>query len=588
MPDMLDEKPDYVRLGPERYCRVYAIYMYPREINIGWLDEIFSVGEVSLSTIVQPAPDRTVIKELTEKVVSLQSTYMLLNKRGDIFQTPVLEQSIRDLETVRSAIQTNRDKMFYVCLTINIFGKNLKELNERSNNIEDILARTSSYARPLVFRQVEGLKTTLPLVNPKDISFWRNMTTGGITAMTPITNPDLSHPSGAYLGYNLFTKAPVFVDSFIGPPHLPNQHMAIFGFAGSGKSTTMKTMLARGMANGIRTGIIDAEREYQKLVKELLGGEVIKISTGRSSGINVLEIEVEEDDDGKKIVDIAGKATEVRALLAALTRHFSGRTMSAIETVYVEESVRELYAERDITTKAESLYQKGSRQLNNGQYEIGKIKKPMPTLTDLYEKLSKKPDMGEFAVMMKPLLRDSAMGMFDCESTQDMSSPVFCFDIYDIKDELTKFYAMYVILAWLWQKFALKNKETKKRIVIDESWMFIKYPESAQFLENVARRGRKHNCSLVLASQYIEEFLAREEGRAVMLNCATHFLLQQSPTVVDNVVETYKLAGGAKDYLTGFGPGQGLLILNGAVTAIYVEPNHFEWPYVTTTPGERS
>jgi len=72
------------------------------------------------------------------------------------------------------------------------------------------------------------------------------------------------------------------------------------------------------------------------------------------------------------------------------------------------------------------------------------------------------------------------------------------------------------------QKFVQQNRRQKKKFIVDEGWSFIRYPESAVALETVARTGRKHNCGLVVASQFIEEFLARESGRAVIGNCARY------------------------------------------------------------------
>ena len=43
-----------------------------------------------------------------------------------------------------------------------------------------------------------------------------------------------------------------------------------------------------------------------------------------------------------------------------------------------------------------------------------------------------------------------------------------------------------------------KNREKKKIIVCDEAWLFLKYQESAEFLVNVARRGRKYNVPLFI------------------------------------------------------------------------------------------
>jgi hypothetical protein len=49
----------------------------------------------------------------------------------------------------------------------------------------------------------------------------------GVATLIPISNPNLSHDQGIFVGRNMYTNAPVYVDTFIGPPALPNPHVFI-------------------------------------------------------------------------------------------------------------------------------------------------------------------------------------------------------------------------------------------------------------------------------------------------------------------------------------------------------------------------
>lgn len=135
----------------------------------------------------------------------------------------------------------------------------------------------------------------------------------------------------------------------------------------------------------------------------------------------------------------------------------------------------------------------------------------MPTLSDFQKKLKERGKCNELAELLVPFLKGNSLGIFDCESKIDSNAAIISFDMSNIKDEFTKLYASYVILTWIWQKFVLKNKERKKIIVCDEAWLFLKFQESAEFLVNVARRGRKYNVPLFICSQFIDEFLNSEE-----------------------------------------------------------------------------
>lgn len=237
----------------------------------------------------------------------------------------------------------------------------------------------------------------------------------------------------------------------------------------------------------------------------MLGGKIIKIEQGQSAGINPFEIEPDVKGNNS-FLNINDKVAEIRSLLATICRNY-GRTLTGTENAEIEIIVNQLYAEKGITTNINSLYERKGGKLDNGKYTVGKIQKKMPTLSDFHNKLKECGKCKELSDILIPFLKGNSLGIFDCESKITSSEDIICFDMSEIKDEFTKLYSSFVILTWVWQKFILKNREKKKIIVCDEAWLFLKYQESAEFLVNVARRGRKYNVPLFIGSQFIDEFL---------------------------------------------------------------------------------
>ena len=70
----------------------------------------------------------------------------------------------------------------------------------------------------------------------------------GVATLIPISTPNLSHDKGIFVGRNIYTNAPVYIDTFCGPPTLPNPHVFICGTSGGGKSVALKTLTARNIA----------------------------------------------------------------------------------------------------------------------------------------------------------------------------------------------------------------------------------------------------------------------------------------------------------------------------------------------------
>lgn len=146
---------------------------------------------------------------------------------GNILHLPELEKQISDLEDLRMLIQTNQDKLFFATIFITLNAEGLQELNEKTKILESELNKKTAMIRVLNFRQLEGFKTMLPLGNQPLSNYERNMVAGGVATVIPISNPNISHDTGIFIGRNIYTNAPVYIDTFIGPPIIPNPHTFI-------------------------------------------------------------------------------------------------------------------------------------------------------------------------------------------------------------------------------------------------------------------------------------------------------------------------------------------------------------------------
>ena len=163
VPDTLQERKDYLCLGYNKYSRVFVMTVYPESTWIGWLNNLFSIGNINISVKIEPSSNGTVINQLTKKLVQSQSEYATYSKQGNILHLPELEKQIADLEDLRMLIQTNQDKLFFASIFITLNAENLQELNEKTKILENELNKKTAMIRGLTFKQVEGLKTMLPI-----------------------------------------------------------------------------------------------------------------------------------------------------------------------------------------------------------------------------------------------------------------------------------------------------------------------------------------------------------------------------------------------------------------------------------------
>ncbi len=178
IPDELQEKVDYLKLGYNKFTRIFVMTIYPEQTWVSWLDDLFAIGNINISVKIEPSINGNVINQLTKKLVQAQSEYATYSRQGNILHLPELEKQIGDLEDLRMLIQTNQDKLFYATIFISLNAESLKDLNEKTKILESELNKKTAMIRTLTFRQLEGYKTILPTNEYPIPNYERNMVAG--------------------------------------------------------------------------------------------------------------------------------------------------------------------------------------------------------------------------------------------------------------------------------------------------------------------------------------------------------------------------------------------------------------------------
>ena len=189
IPDELQEKVDYLKLGYNKFTRIFVMTIYPEQTWVSWLDDLFSIGNINISVKIEPSINGNVINQLTKKLVQAQSEYATYSRQGNILHLPELEKQIGDLEDLRMLIQTNQDKLFYATIFISLNAESLKELNEKTKILESELNKKTAMIRTLTFRQLEGYKTILPTNEYQISNYERNMVAGRCCNIDTYFNP---------------------------------------------------------------------------------------------------------------------------------------------------------------------------------------------------------------------------------------------------------------------------------------------------------------------------------------------------------------------------------------------------------------
>jgi conjugal transfer ATP-binding protein TraC len=574
-----------------RFVRSFIINGFPRNVGVGWLDPLYnSQDDIDVVLHIEPTDERSALDELTDKITQFEAQLETEREKGNTRNVTRLGNKIRELYAQRERIELNYINLYYIQLGFNLFAKSKEALDKKTDLLDNKLRGRKIKIMSTFLQQDEGFKNALPLGKSYLPTMFRNFSSDALTSCFPFYNAEISHKTGVFLGENLATLTPIYID-FYDRKLIENGNIAVFGKSGSGKSHLISILTLRSALKDIRTVIIDPENDYGKVTK-VVGGSIIDISQGSTNFINPFDIEEEEvlDDDGKptgeKVVKIKDKIADLLNLIGVMAGGLSNEEKSLISYV-----LNDVYAEKGITEECGSLYT-GEVTFNKETMEMehGGVKKEMPTFSDFYRLLEKRVKNGDSS--LRKVLNTIAMfkkggvyDLFDCQTSENLKyfkdSPIITFDVSKLEENILRPIGMYIALSWTWEKFVKKNPQIKKRVVCDEAWMLMNKNMAGNeytslFLETTARRIRKRNGSLLVASQNFHEFANNPQGKAVLTNTATKIFLRQDASDLDSVQDTFKLSDGEKEFLFTADVGHFLLKLQEESTVGYARSFDFE------------
>lgn len=586
-----------------RYARSFFVSSLPRMCTFPELfRDMYLFGDINTSVYINPVPEARSQNELNRVINQLETERIVAADRGNINRESILSQKRLEAEGLRDEIAAGFNKLFEASIVATLFTYNLQNLEAYSKLLATELSKTLVGIKSAWAMQDEAFQSNVPLMKnqiKKTHTFDRN----SMATVFPFTTSEVGHLTGIPLGMNKQTGVPILFDNF--HPSLANYNMVVFAKSGAGKSVTMKTLISRSaVLMGIESLALDAEGEY-KIVAESLGGINVVISPTSNTIINLFDIEEEKIKDEitgreRTILNVENKIEDVTQALITMAR---GSTRSdevnELTKQIIAEAVAEEYTRCGITADPNSLYVDG--QAGFRLSTLAREKKKMPTIGSWYKTLLKKAEENTdenytfhysyLKKVMKQYVRElnGQMAYFDGQSTFDLLEgvPFINLDISQLEERFARPLAQQILLSWIWEKFVKKNSEdrtkaTKKRVLVDEAWMLLPFPEAVDFLNKMARRARKRNVSLAIVSQRFQDFYEKPEAQAVLTSSDTKLFLAQDKSEIQYVKEVFKLSEGEANFLVTCTIGEGLFKVGGDTAILQITPTRKEFEFMET------
>ena len=460
--------PTYINLNNPKFLEIddyfysgIIIVNYYREYNELILKSLIETNiNMNISIFYEKQETAKTIKELTYNIgnvgVELKQSS---ENRQDI---DIAAFTYNDAKYIRKEIQINNENIYFLYIYLNVFAKDKKELEYNLDKIEGILQSKGLQTRRANFRQEQIFISCLPILeNHEDLKQVgkRNILTSGLISTYPFLSSSIVEEKGIYIGNNMYNNSLILIDRY-NTSKYKNANMCIFGTSGAGKSFYTKLMILRYRFFGIEQYVIDPEREYEKICKNL-NGTIFKIGPASETYINIFDIReesLEETENGYL-------ATKITKLIGFFNLIFGN--------------------------------------LNEEEKAI---------LEDFYNILENDEKTKKFKIKLIPFIKGS-LKFFNNYTNIELNKKLIIADVYELGEENMK-YGMYLFTELFWDKIKI-NRKIKKAIYLDEIWRLIgvtSNKEVAKFIYKIFKTIRKYGGSSVAITQDISDLFSLENG----------------------------------------------------------------------------
>lgn len=348
---------------------------------------------------------------------------------------------------------------------------------------------------------------------------------------------------------------------------ITNPNLNILGTSGGGKSFASKVLLLREYALGARVLILDPEREYLRICRELNGAWIN--AAGGSGRINPLQVRIIPDlseEEAEEDVNQACNSTVRGPLSGHLQRvktffQLYLPTIDDLERARLDEAILAAYKEYGVDWHTEPV-----------------MVKIWPTVTDVYRHLQ---EVGaeRLAVLLKGAAEGADSALWAGQTT---IPPVGDFTVLDIRDltdasDTVRRAQYFNILGYAWDLVREGQAAGKRTVlVVDEAWLLAdpQTPQAIGFLRDLSKRIRKYGGSLVVITQNVVDFLAQELarlGQPVITNASSKLLMRQESRDLEALRELLRLSDAEVDLLAGAKRGEGLLLAGNQRVHVRIE-----------------
>ncbi len=514
-----------------RYCKIYTIAHYPSNIEMKWLGNLVSNTGAIFSINIEPTDNAELIDSLDSRIRDASGLAEISRNESS---RQMREQEIKEASEIINRMIQNNEVVSYLTIYILVSAEEKEELKIKCKEVESEVQHQKLKIRNLTnYLQLSGFKAVAPFFTIQtDLSkkFKRNILTSSFTGGFLFNTDTFTDEGGYYWGVNQNGGIIIFnlwqQDVMRG-----NSNMFVVGSSGSGKSMAVKHMILNEIPT-TKILIIDAENEYSYLCKNL-NGKIIECDGIENGGIlNPLQVRINRDDK------TGNNALSLHFQFLETFFQILYPTLTEIEFSKLDLIFENLYKKFGITKST----------------DISKLKNTdFPILEDLYyfieneNKQSKNEIYEKLLALIRPIAIGQASSIWNGYTNIEIDTRVTVFNTstmqkFQIQYKRAQYYN---ILSYAWDILS-KNTQEKTMLIADECHILVdpNIPQTLEYIRYISKMARKHNSSICVITQSIEDFLNEKiklYGQSLLANATNKLFFKSDGKDLKDIVSTFNL-----------------------------------------------
>lgn len=547
-----------------RFCKIYTIGHYPSNVEMKWLGNLVNNIGAIFSINIEPTDNTEMIDNLDSRIRDASGLAKIAKNESS---RQLKEKEIEEASEIISRMIENNEVVSYLTIYILVSAEEEVELQRKCKEVEMEMQRQKIKIRHLTnYMLMDGFKAVAPFFTIQtelSKNFKRNILTSTFTGGFLFNTETFIDEKGYYWGISQNGGIIIF-NIWKQDLGRTNSNMIVVGSSGSGKSMAVKHMIINELPT-TRQLVIDPENEYAHLCKSLKG-KIIACDGSKEGVLNPLQVRNNQDDEtGKNALSLHFQflQTFFQILYPSLTE---------IEFSKLDLVLEELYKKFNIDQDTDIS------QLKNTDF---------PILEDLYflmEKKNKKNKdeiLEKLLALIRPICIGQASGIWNGYTNVEVDTKLTVFNTstmqkFQIQYKRAQYYN---ILSYAWDILSKDSKE-RTMLIADECHILVdpNIPQTLEYVRYISKMARKHNSSIVVVTQSIEDFLnekIRLYGQSLLTNSTYKLFFKTDGKDLKDIVTTFKLTEQEEKMILNANVGECLFMAG--IRKLYIMFRLFEY-----------